>query len=79
MDLAICMVGMTKKVLPVKEEVDVVTASLRMELTTLKGMGHKNDKRSHADPAKLWQIEQDKQRKLDIKKEKDSGFGDKLR
>ena len=75
MNLAIHMVDKTKKVLPEKPEVDVVTTALRMELSTLKGMGHKNDKRgNNTDPAKLWQMEQDKQRKLEIKKEKDRRY-----
>ena len=75
MNLAIHMVDKTKKVLPEKPEVDFVTTALKMELSTLKGMGHKNDKRgNNPDPAKLWQMEQDKQRKLEIKKENDRRY-----
>jgi len=75
MDLSLNLVDKAKKAVASEDkfQIEILAASIEMNLAALKAMGHKNDQREILDQATLWEIEQNRQR---IKKEKDRGYSD---
>ena len=78
MDLSLNLVDKAKKAVASEDKflIEILAASIEMNLAALKAMGHKNDQREILDQATLWEIEQNRQR---MKKEKDRGYSDNSR
>jgi len=76
MDLTLNLVGKARKAVRDNIQVEIVTSSTEMNLASLKAMRHKSDKPKILDQGELWEIEQEKQRMMEIKKEKDRGYGE---
>ena len=58
MDLTLNLVGKARKVVRDNIVVEIVTASIEMNLSSLKALRHKSDKPEILDQARLWEIEQ---------------------
>ena len=58
MDLTLKLIGKARKSVRDNIEVEIVTASIEMNLSSLKAMRHMSDKPEILDQARLWEIEQ---------------------